>query len=214
MLAEKEGISYEILQENNLKQTVACISEVFPGGEPMTKALGITPDEFYPFAEIYCKKAINDGLSIIAKDKASRKVIGFMISEDFVSEPAEEIKTINAKFHPILALLDSLDEIYKKSHKVEKGQIFRLFMGGVNEHYKRRNVGMTLTEESLKLAKTKNFSGAIGEATGFVSQHILRDKFGFDEKAAIEYKSFTYKGENVFKTVEDAPRCVLVEKRF
>ncbi len=60
----------------------------------------------------------------------------------------------------------------------------------------------------------KKFSCVIAEATGSVSQHILRDKLGFKEKFAIEYESFTYKGENVFKNIEGAHSCILVEKQL
>lgn len=212
--AEKNGIIYEILQENDIEQTIACVIETFSIGEPMAKSLGITPDEYHSFAEIVCKKAVKDGLSIVAKDKATSKVIGFSISEDLVSEPPERIEKINVKFHPILALLTILDEKYKKSHKVEKGQIFHLYMVGVSESCKNRNIATVLLNESLKLAKLKNFSGAIAEATGLVSQHIIRDKLGFEEKFEIEYKSFTHEGKNVFKNIMNSHRCILLEKRF
>jgi ribosomal protein S18 acetylase RimI-like enzyme len=214
LLTEKSGIIYEVFQVNDIEQTIACIIEAFPRGEPMAKALGITPDEYYFFAKIVCEKAVNDGLSVVAKDKATGQVIGFCISEDLASEPPEGLEKINVKLHPILALLTSLDEEYKKSHKVEKGQIFHLYMVGVREPYKSQNIATTLLSENLKLAKLKNFSGAITEATGLVSQRIIRDKLGFNEKFAIEYKSFTYKGENVFKNIENSLSCILLEKRF
>ena len=74
ILKEDKGIVYEILQEKDLEKTAALISEVFSKGEPMTKSLGITAKEFHYFAEIYCKKAVRDGSSIIAKDKGYRKI--------------------------------------------------------------------------------------------------------------------------------------------
>ena len=121
LLAEKKGIIYEILQANDLEQTIACICDVFTASEPMTKAVGITPDEFYSFAKIYINKAVKDELSVVAKDKVNRKVLGFLISEDLISEPPDEIETVNAKFHPIMELLDQLGEKYRTSQKIEKG---------------------------------------------------------------------------------------------
>ncbi len=211
---EKDGTIFEILQENDIEQTIICVIETFSRGEPMAKSLGITSNEYHFFAEIVCKKAVKDGLSIVAKDKATGKVIGFCISEDLISEPPEGIEKVNAKFHPILALLTSLDEKYITSHKVEKGQIFHLYMAGVSESYKNRNIATMLLAESLKLAKLKNFSGAIAEATGLVSQHIIRDKLGFEEKDVIKYKSFLYEGKNIFKNIVNPPKCILLEKRF
>jgi hypothetical protein len=65
-------------------------------------------------------------------------------------------------------------------------------MVGVSKHYEGLNLATTLIKENIKLAKVKNYSLAIGEATSSVTQHILRDKLGFDEKFSIEYKSYTY----------------------
>lgn len=180
----------------------------------MAKALRITPDEYYFFAKIVCEKAVKDGLSIVAKDKKNGKLIGFSISEDLESEPPEELENINEKFHPILELLTNLDENYKKLHTMKKGHIFHLYMVGVIKSFEKQNIATILLEENLKLAKLYNFSGVIVEATGSVSQHIIRDKLGFNEKFAIEYKSFTYNGENVFKNIENSHSCILLEKRF
>jgi hypothetical protein len=133
LLAEKEGIRHEIMQPGDLEQTIACIIDAFPRAEPMTKALRITPDEFYLFAEMYCKKAIKDRLSVIAKDTVSGNVIGFLISENLASEPPEGIETIHEKFHPIMAQ-------YKRScHQVPLDSyssiIIRSFMSKTNLPY-------------------------------------------------------------------------------
>lgn len=214
ILAEKEGIIYEILRARDLEQTIACINEVFARDEPTTIALGITANEFYGYAEVNCKKSIKDGLSVIARDKTTGNIIGFSIAEDLASKPPEGIETINAKFEPVIALLKQLDDEYRKSHKVEKGQILRLVMAGVNEHYEGRGIVTKLIEENLKLAKLIKFSCAIAEATGLASQHIVCDKLGFKEKFEIEYKSFTYKGKNVFKNIKAPQSCIFIEKRF
>jgi len=204
-----------MLSMKNLEETIACIVDVFPRAEPMTKAVEITSDEFYPFAEIYCKKAIRERLSLIARDMATGNIIGFLISENLASEPPNGIETINEKFLPIIKLLDGLDENYKEEAlKLNERNILRLFMVGVSKHYEGLNLATTLIEENLKLARQKNFSRAIGEATSSITQHILRDKLGFNEKFSIEYKSYTYNGKHVFKNVKNPSRCVLLEKRF
>ncbi len=213
-LEEEKEIIYETLAMKDLKETIACVVDVFPRAEPMTKAMEITSDEFYPFAEIYCKKAIREGLSLVARDKATGNVIGFLISENLASEPPDSIRTINEKFLPIIKLLDGLDENYKQSFELNGNNILRLFMVGVSKHYEGLNLATTLIKENLKLAKLNNYSRAIGEATSSVTQHIFRDKLGFNEKFAIEYKSYTYKGRHVFKNVKNTSHCVLFEKRF
>ncbi len=110
--------------------------------------------------------------------------------------------------------MDSLDENYKEALELNEKNILRLFMVGVNKNYEGLNLATTLIEENLKLAVQKSYFRAVGEATSSVTQHILRDKLGFDEKVSIEYKSYTYNGKHIFKNVKNPSRCVLLEKRF
>ncbi len=214
MFEEKKEISYEVLGTKDLEETIACMADVFPRAEPMTREVDITSDEFFPFAEIYCEKAIRERLSLVARDKATGNIIGFLISENLTSEPPSGIETINEKFLPIIKLLDCLDNNYKESLELNQRNILRLFMVGVDKHYEGLNLATTLIEENLKFAELKNYSRAIGEATSSVTQHILRDKLGFNEKFAIEYKSYTYKGEHVFRNMKNTSHCILFEKSF
>lgn len=87
-------------------------------------------------------------------------------------------------------------------------------MVGVSEHYEGMNLATMLIEKSLKLARLKNYSYAIGEATSSTTQHILRDKLGFDDRFAIEYKSYTYNAKYVFNNVKNTSSCILLEKRL
>lgn len=207
-------ITYSMLREKDVEQTVDCMVDTFQD-EPMTKALDITKDEFKYLAELYATKAAKERLSIVAKD-GDGSVIGFCISEDLISGPPEGIYGTNEKFRPIIDLLSSLDENYMESkpYDMENGDTFHLFMAGVKEPYRSTNVASALIDRSLGLANSRGFSCAIAEATGPVSQHILRDKFGFAEKFAVEYNSFVYEGERVFEGIETPATCVLMEKKL
>ena len=210
IIKEDKGIIYEIFQEKDLEETTMLIAEVFTSGEPVTKALGMTTKEFHYFAELYCKKAVKDGLSMIAKDKG--KIVGFIISEDFDSAQPEGIENIDIKGIPLMALVDELEKD-AKSNKKEGESRFHMFLGGTDKQHEGRHIGTTLIEESLKLAKIKNFTSAIAEPSGFATQHMFRDKFtGFEQKTMIEYKKFLYNGKNVFRNIEGPIGIPLMEK--
>lgn len=198
-----------------MEQTVDCMVDTFRD-EPMTKALGITKDEFKYLAGIYAKKAAKERLSIVAKDDDDGSVIGFCISEDLISGPPEGIDGTDEKFRPIMDLLSSLDENYNESkpYDMENGDTFHLFMAGVREPYRGTNVASTLIDRSLGLANSRGFSYAVAEATGPVSQHILRDKFGFAEKFSVDYDQFVYGGARVFESIREPRSCILMEKRL
>jgi hypothetical protein len=71
----KDGFVYDILREEDMNGAIDCIIQTFVNGEPMTKAMEITKQEFQYFAEIFCIKAVQDGVSIVVKDEKSNKVV-------------------------------------------------------------------------------------------------------------------------------------------
>ena len=212
IIKEDKGIIYEILQEKDLEETIILLSEVFTSGEPVTKVLGMTAKEFHYFAELYCKKAVKDGLSMIAKDKG--KVVAFVISEDFDSAQPEGIENIDIKGIPLMALVDEIEKEAKASKK-EGEKRFHMFLGGTDKQHEGKHIGSTLVEESMKLAKKNNFTVVIVEPSGLATQHMFREKFkGFEQKNFIEYKTFQYNGENVFKNIDGPAGLPLMEKRL
>ena len=213
MLEEGE-IVYEVLQEKDLEQTINCLVDVFPSSEPISRALKVTPSEFYPFAEMVCQKAVAEGLSLIAKNSATSEVAGFVISESLSKESYEEIdKSLTQKFEVIFQFLKELNEQYEMEKKVVNGKIFHVFLLGAREEYRGRKIANKLLENNLKMAAQAGFSRAIVEATGNISQHICR-KYGFEDRASLDYQTYEYKGVKVFEGIKEHKSCILMEKVF
>lgn len=63
------------------------------------------------------------------------------------------------------------------------------------------------------MAAKAGFSTAIVEATGKISQHIFR-KYGFEDRASLDYQIYEYKGIKVFEGIKEHKSCVLMEKVF
>ncbi len=209
-------ITYEVLKEKDLENTILCISEVFSSSEPLTLALGITREEFYRFAEKVCIQAIKDGLSHIAKDVINDQVIGFRISEDLIQEHSEKVNSnFNdlLNFYPIIDLITQLENQYMSSKNIQKGEIIHLVMVGVRESYRNQNISKNLILANLQFAKEKKFKLAICETTGLISQHNAR-KLGFKEVLKILYKDYTYEGVKVFEHITPHTSCILMEKNL
>ena len=90
-MSKQNGIIYQLLQERDIEQAINCLIDVFTSAEPITKELKISPNEFYPFAKIICQKAVEDKLSVIAKEPVNYQVVGFIISQDLSNNLSEEI---------------------------------------------------------------------------------------------------------------------------
>ncbi len=213
-MSVKNGITYELLKEKYLEQTINCLVDVFTSAEPIAIAMKITPSEFYPFAEIICKKAVKDRLSQIAKDSANSQVIGAIISEDLSTELSEEIsKNLPEKLEVVFQLLKELHEQYELKKKVVTGKLFHIFLLAVKEQYRNRNIANNLIEKNLNLASQEEFSGAVVEATGNISQHLFR-KYGFEDRCSIDYQTYEYKEIKVFEGIKEHRSCILMEKIF
>ena len=210
LLKEERGIVYQILQKKDLEETAVLISEVFTKGEPSVRYFGITAKEYLYIAELYCKKGIEEGFSIIAKDKG--KIVAFLISEDFDSSKPEGFEKINKKIVTDMAIVDAIEED-AKANKKEGERRFHIFFSGTAKEYGNRGIMTTLIDESIKLAKSKKFTNIIAEATGFATQHIFK-KFGFEEKKTIEYKKFVFEGKNIYENLDGPIGILLMEKRI
>ena len=207
-----DTITYELLQEKDLEQTINCLVEVFTSAEPMSIALKITPKESYPLAETICKKAVKDKLSHIAKDSVTSQVIGFVISEDFSTALSlENVKNLSEKFKPDFQLLEELREQYELDKKIVKRKLLHSFLWGVKEEYRSRHINSNLVKENNNLAIQKGFSGVVVECSGNISQHLAR-KQGFEDRFSIDYQTFEYQGMKVFKDIKEHQSCILMEK--
>jgi ribosomal protein S18 acetylase RimI-like enzyme len=212
ILKEEKGIVYEILQKKDLEETTLLLSEIFTGGEPSVRYFGITATEYYYFAQLFCKKGVEEGLSIIAKDKDTGKIVAFLLSEDFDSSAPEGIEKIDRKIAIDMAIVDAIEED-AKANKKEGERRFHIFFGGTENDYGNKGIMTTLIDESIKLAKRKKFTNIIAEPTGLATQHIFK-KFGFEQQKMIEYKKFIFEGKHIYENFEGPIGIILMEKRI
>jgi ribosomal protein S18 acetylase RimI-like enzyme len=202
-------ILFQTMRHNDIEETANCISQVFSNFEPLAKALKISFNELYQLALPVCQKAADEKISIIAKDRKTGAVIGFIISEDFMTIDQYPPEGIDHKFEAVFSLMSELEENYRSCHPVKAGQVLHIFILGVKEKYTKRHIATTLVKENLNLAKHHNFEIAITEATAVGSQRIFRN-LGFTEEFAIEYKSYKFKGKHIFSSIENPPNCLLM----
>jgi ribosomal protein S18 acetylase RimI-like enzyme len=200
-------LSYSLFKKKDIPATVECITKVFLYDEPMTKILKIKKSEFKIFIESICEKAVKEKMSYICKD--GDKVVGFRLNEDLISEPIPESIKITKKIDPIFALLDKLEEKFLKNKRRIKGKYFHLFMVGSLKEYQNRGIAKKLINKTLLLAKKKKFKKAVTKVTNIKSKTLLKKHFNFEEITKINYKTFKFRGESIFKNI-DEKACTLM----
>ncbi len=209
----KNGIVYDLLRAEDVKDASNCIAMAFSVGEPMSRTLTITLDEFLLFTAMFCEKAAADGLSFVAKNQQTGKLLGSLIVEDFLTNPPEGIDRISPKFEPIFALLEQLDDNYKKQHPVQENEILHIFMSGVYKEYLGQKISTTLKQAAHAMGKIKKYKGAIAEATGPFSQKINAN-LGYELVDAIKYTDFEFNGKKTFAEITDCQSCQLLYKKL
>lgn len=212
ILYESEGVQYELFNISDLHEMALMTAEAFARYEPITSALNIPSKDFADFVRLRSSpKEEQEELTVIAKNQETKQIIGAMVADDFAIEPLEEIRHLGDNFEPVWAILDELDTQYKKGRNIPKGEYLHLLMGAVDHRYTGKNVAKNLVQTCLENGVKKGYKTGIGEATGVVSQHILR-KFGFVDSIEIPYKTFTFQGKRVFESIKDHHGIILMDK--
>jgi len=145
---------YDVLKKDHYHQVVELISHFFCEENPMAKYLGITTEEFFPFAKKITSKAIKDGLSMVALNHD--KVCACTIVED-IAHPFFIRNDIDSKFKFVLLLLENLGNEFFNERAMYKGHIARLLMTAVDKDHDNQNVFKKIQFESMRLAKENYF---------------------------------------------------------
>jgi len=208
-------IRYEPLTKKTLAGAMTCADHAFSQKEPLGAYLGITPEEMSVYTRAFFPSQIDPQLSLVAVDVETEDVVGVTISEDFYcqKEPPP-IPGLSPKLSRVFALLETLGDRFRERHRVSPGHYFHLMMIAVRDTHQGRGIGHTMSKMSFQLAKERGFAYAVAEATGSISQHILRNKYDFQVLNEITYADFRYGGERPFLNLVDPPSIQLVRKNL
>jgi len=110
------------------------------------------------------------------------------------------------------SIFKKLENDYKAQHPVKRGELCHLLSLGVLEPFRLANIGTQLVLEAHHLAQKHQFKGVIAQVSNPISQHILLNKFGYEELDAISYQDFEYQGRKIFSSITETESCQLVIK--
>lgn len=208
---ESRGVHVRLLQPADVEETTAFLAATFSRAEPMGAALGLPPEVVRQVVSVFAPRAVEDGLTLVARDAATGELVGALLARDFAAPPPEGIGTVDRRFRPIAALLEKLDAGYREGRSMRPGEYLHLAMLGVSPAAEGRSVGQSLVELCLENGARRGFRTAVTEATGRASQHVCR-KHGFVERITCPYRSFRFEGRPVFAGIRDHHGAVLMDR--
>ncbi|MDQ2882559.1 MAG: hypothetical protein M3Y48_15505 [Actinomycetota bacterium] len=172
--------------------------------EPMSRALGLTACELHEFASRFIPECAANRLSVVAISELSPdQLAGVCINRDFKAPLPPGVPDDFPRFEPIIDVLLSVDEQYEAQvADRQRGQVFHLWMGGVDRRFSRQGVAGNLFRLSARIAHDQAFERCVAECTGHFSQRAALDA-GFQERACVAYKDFLFEGSPVFAAIPE-----------
>jgi ribosomal protein S18 acetylase RimI-like enzyme len=210
-VSDVSDVRYGVCDATDVDEMASLLASVFSRYEPPAVAVGESIEELERLVRLFGPRAASDGLSIVARERASGDLIGALLVDDFASPSPEGIAEACAHFGPIAALLDELDERYRRTWSSVSGQVLHLFMLGVAPQHGGKGIAQTLVRLCVENGERRGYRAAVTEATGIVSQRVFR-KLGFADRFSVSYKEFSFGGRRVFESIEGHQGAVLLEK--
>jgi GNAT superfamily N-acetyltransferase len=132
-----------------------------------------------------------------------------ILTDDFASPPALNTGQISPKLLPILSMLETLDEQFRRGKTIAPGECLHLFMLGVDGQFAGHGIAGGLVQACLHNGRRKGYRMAATEATGTISQHVFR-KNGFADCFSVKYREFLYENKAVFASIREHERAILM----
>src|SRR5208282_4080108 len=207
----QEPVYYCVARPFDAEEMVRLLATVFSESEPPAVAMGLSFGDLEQFLQLLAPGAIADGLTVLARCGDTRKLAGVLLTYDFASPPALDLRQISTRFLPIISMLETLDEQFRKERTISTGEYLHLFMLGVDKQFAGRRIGQGLVETCLDNGFRRGYRKAVTEATGRVSQHVFR-KQGFSDHFSVSYQDFLYEDRVVFASIQGHEKATLMDK--
>ena len=206
-------IHYSVYQDSDRDEVTALLAKEFSDRDPPAVATGISEAEFAEFVSLFCSRAADQQLTIVARSSATDALCGAVLTEDCALDMPPGIEGVSEKFGPIFEILGELDEEYRNSSQAPTGPAIHLLLLGVSRDFAGRGVAHGLVSECLANGANRGFQMAVTEATNPTSQHIFR-KRGFSDRVTRSYADHQSGEQKPFASIADAGGPILMDKQL
>lgn len=193
---------FELFNHSRINETREFLIEYFFKREPISQSLGLREEEIIPFLDLLLPKAAEEQLSLVAIDEFDH-LCGVLICDDYFGNIPPEFENLDEKIQNIFCFLDVLGQKFRGEHLAIENEYFHLLIIATNV----KGISKELTAKALELAKIKNYSHAVLEATGKTSQHISENGLNFTEINRLFYNKFQVDGKLIFTNLPENEYC-------
>jgi len=149
---ESDDIKFESFIFQDVDELSNVVAKSFTNYEPLAVSQQTTLSEFKELIMTLSEECIELGLSYIAKDKKTNKIVGAILTNDFLTTLlAERIDS------PASAILSDVSEQYRKANKIKEGKYLHVHFLSVDEFYHGKQIINTLIGICLDKAVNKGY---------------------------------------------------------
>ncbi len=197
----KSGYQIMRMGREHMQSTVDLFIKTFCDDEPITKHLGISYAEYEPFAMAVVQKAVKDGLSVVAVEPGTNKVVACAIGEDIADVFQPDMK-LYPKMEPIFALIDQLSMPFFSNRQFKKGKVAHTWIAMVDKSCRGKGVSTDIDLACTNLIAGKGYDFTYAEFTNDISEKITSHYVVSKKINEILYDQFSHKGNYPFKGVK------------
>ncbi len=208
---ENLPIEYGFYAADDAEAMTKLLGEVFSRRDPPAVAAGVTASEFEAFTRLFCPRAADQGLTIVARLADTGELVGALLTEDSALALPDGMNRLSTKFEPIFDILGQLDAEYRGDRTVSPGESLHLFLLGVADRVAGRGVARQLVTACLERGAQRGYRLAVTEATNKVSQHIFR-RLGFVERVRRSYETHRFGDRAVFASIAEHGGPMLMDR--
>lgn len=200
MSSTKSEFEVSILKEEHAKSTLQLFVKSFCDSEPITKELNISYKDYEPFAEAVIKKAIHDGISVVAVNQ-NNEVIACAIAED-MTNPFQPQLSQYPKMKPIFDILDDLSDKFLSDKKFIYGKLAHVWIAIVDQRHRGQSLSTAIDMACAELLLLKGYDFVYAEFTNALSEKIAHHYDVFSVCNTVDYQDWSMKdGTKPFEKV-------------
>ena len=199
-MSDDLSISYSIIPIERTEEVLKLIDAIFLKDEPLNRNKGITEEDNGPLKEDFALM-IREGLSMMAVDHKTGRVIGFALSVPANTYQGTAYrKTYSAKVMDLFNMFEFASNSVNFYEKYDIDKTFEFKIMSVHPNYRGFGIATKLAKKSIELARSRGFKVAKVEATGTYSQKLFNN-LDFEILFEISYNDYKVGGQVVFKNM-------------
>lgn len=190
-------LSLSPITPEHTEKVTDIIAQTFYEKEPLGRHLQVPLSDIRLLVSDFIQQVASDGLCLVCLDEYDIPV-GASLCRDLTTQV--DFSRAPRSLDPVLSCLGNLFEqnFPYDLKSLKRGQGLEIFMTGVSSESRGKGVGHFLIRGASEYFANKGYQFSVTESTSPVTQSI-RSQYDFRMIGNIDYKTYEYKGEKIFK---------------